>query len=194
MFTFPLMMVTIARMVLSFLLNALQFKRFEFGALILKPLRINGKRFITVCKGAIVKDYTWLVAHKIDGHDPELIINEGCSIGEFNHIAAVRKVEFGRHVLTAQRVYISDNLHEYKDINIPIMHQKVRYKSEVYIGDGSWIGENVCIIGVKIGKNCVIGANSVVTSDIPDYSVAVGAPARVVKKYDHGSASWRRVD
>jgi acetyltransferase-like isoleucine patch superfamily enzyme len=58
------------------------------------------------------------------------------------------------------------------------------------IGDGSWIGENACIIGAHVGKNCVIGANAVVTSDIPDYSVAVGVPAVVIKRFDAPSKMW----
>ena len=57
----------------------------------------------------------------------------------------------------------------------------------------SWLGENVAIIGASIGKNCVIGANAVVTDDIPDYSVAVGIPARVIRQYDAPSGQWHRV-
>lgn len=119
-----------------------------------------------------------------------MIIGEGCAIGDFNHIAAVRRVVLGKNVLTANRVYISDNCHGYDDIHVPIMHQPVKFKAEVLIGDGSWIGENVCVIGAKIGKNCVIGANSVVIDDIPDHSVAAGAPARVIKKYDISTNRW----
>ena len=58
------------------------------------------------------------------------------------------------------------------------------------IGEGSWLGEHVCVIGASIGKHCVIGANAVVVHDIPDYSVAVGAPARVIKKFNEDSNSW----
>ena len=64
---------------------------------------------------------------------------------------------------------------------------------KVRIGSGSWIGENACILGVIIGKQCVIGANSVVTKDIPDYSVAVGIPAKVIKKYNFETQQWERV-
>ena len=64
----------------------------------------------------------------------------------------------------------------------------------VEIGEGSWLGENVCVLGTHIGKHCVIGANSVVTKDIPDYSVAVGIPAKVIKRFDLESKSWRRID
>ena len=62
--------------------------------------------------------------------------------------------------------------------------------NEVLIGEGSWIGENVCIIGASVGKNSIVGANSVVTNNIPDYCVAVRAPARVIKRYDNKDNQW----
>lgn len=66
--------------------------------------------------------------------------------------------------------------------------------SKVIIGEGSWLGTNVVVVGkVRIGKHCVIGANSVVTKDIPDYSVAVGIPAKVIKKYDFANEEWVKV-
>ncbi len=73
------------------------------------------------------------------------------------------------------------------------MFQGVTQKRDVVIGNGSWIGEHVCIIGASIGRHCVIGANSVVTRDIPDYSVAVGSPAIVIKKYDFNLNKWIKV-
>lgn len=61
------------------------------------------------------------------------------------------------------------------------------------IGNVAWIGENVCIIGASVGKNSVIGANSVVTRDIPDFCVAVGSPARVIKKFDFSDECWKSI-
>jgi acetyltransferase-like isoleucine patch superfamily enzyme len=55
------------------------------------------------------------------------------------------------------------------------------------------LGENVCILSASVGKHCVIGANSVVTHDIPDYSVVVGAPARVIKKYNFDTQRWEKI-
>ena len=175
---------------LFFILNRHAFKRLGFGAIITKPLRINGKKYISLHENVKINNQSWLVAHKIAEYEPELIIHEGCNIGDFNHIAAVRRVILEKFVLTANRVYISDNLHSFEDVTIPIMHQPVRFKAEVRIGEGSWIGENVCILGATIGKHCIIGANAVVTSDIPDYSVAVGIPARVIRKFNHEINAW----
>lgn len=62
------------------------------------------------------------------------------------------------------------------------------------IGEGSWIGTNVVIVGnVRIGKRCVIGANSVVTKDIPNHCIAVGIPAKVVKQYNVHTGCWERI-
>ena len=90
----------------------------------------------------------------------------------------------------ANRIYISDNVHTFADINQPVMDQPVAFKKEVLIGEGAWLGENVCVIGASIGKNSVIGANSVVMKDIPDFCVAVGIPARVIKKFDFATQEW----
>ena len=74
------------------------------------------------------------------------------------------------------------------------MEQPIIQNGTVEIGERSWLGENVCVLGAIIGKHCVIGANSVVTHDIPDYSVAVGAPAKVIRKYDFSSKEWIKVE
>lgn len=178
------------RLLLFYILNKKKFKRLELRSLIIKPLRIDGKEYISLLRGAHVQKCAFLYAAKIDEYEPELIIGRGSVLGNYNHIAAVRRVVFGENVLTSDRVYISDNLHGFENVNVPIMHQPVKFKSEVYIGDGTWIGENVCVIGASIGKNCVIGANSVVTKDIPDYCVAVGVPAVVIRQFDSQLQKW----
>ena len=58
------------------------------------------------------------------------------------------------------------------------------------IGDGVWLGENACVIGVSIGKNSVVGANAVVTKDVPDYCVVAGAPAYIIKRYNFEKKEW----
>lgn len=172
------------------LFNFYKYKKLGTRAYVIKPLRLDGRKYMSIGKNVRVQTYSWLIATKIDEHEPELTIGEGCALGDFNHIAAVRRVVFGNHVLTANGVYVSDNLHGFEDVHVPIMDQPIRFKAEVHIGDGTWIGENVCIIGATIGKNCVIGANSVVTKDIPDFSVAVGSPAKIIKKYNQVTKQW----
>lgn len=181
------------RLLFFYLLHFIFYKKLEFKAYIFKSLRINGKQYISIYKNVRIKKYCWLIAMKIDEYDPELVIHEGCAIGDYNHIASVRKVVFEKNVLTANNVYISDNLHSYEDVHTPVMFQPVRYKSEVYIGEGSWIGENACVIGARIGKQCVVAANSVVTEDVPDYCVVAGVPARIIRRYSSETMKWEKV-
>jgi acetyltransferase-like isoleucine patch superfamily enzyme len=169
------------------------FKEYSFSSTILDALKIDGHDYIAIGKDVYIHRLTWLSAIKLTNEDPNLIICDGACLGNFNHITCVKKVVIGKKVLTADRVYISDNLHRYDDPRRAILEQGSTFKEEVTIGDGSWIGENVCIIGASVGKNSVIGANSVVTKDIPDYCVAVGSPAQVIKQYDFEQKKWVRV-
>lgn len=129
----------------------------------------------------------------LGGGISELVIEDGCTIGHFNHIYATKRIVLRKDVLTADKVYISDNMHGYEDVGTTILRQPVVQRNTVEIGEGSWLGENVSVIGANVGKHCVIGANSVVTHDIPDYSVAVGSPAKVIKRYDFGLRKWIKV-
>lgn len=166
------------------------FKMIGRGAFLFRPFRIDGAEEIEVGQKTVMQRGGWLYCCGIDNVPASLKLGNGCVFGYNNHITAVRDVVIGNYVLTANNVYISDNLHSYEDTSKPIMHQPVQFKKAVSIGDGCWIGENACIIGAHVGKNCVIGANAVVTSDIPDYSVAVGVPAVVIKQFNQNSQKW----
>lgn len=169
------------------------FGSFGWNSIIINPLRIDGRKKIFIGNKVIVKYKSWLASTSETGYsDNSLILEDGCTIGNFNHIYATRSVVLHKNVLTADKVYISDNLHGYEDISLPIIQQPIVQTKNVEIGEGSWLGENVCVIGARIGKHCIIGANSVVTKDIPDYCVAVGTPAKVVKFYDFEKQEWVR--
>ncbi|MET0391852.1 MAG: acyltransferase [Chitinophagaceae bacterium] len=100
-------------------------------------------------------------------------------------------LQIGNHVITAQNVVMSGLNHIYEDTSTPIVDQQVT-TALITIGDGSWIAANsVITAGITIGKHCVVAAGAVVTRDVPDYSVAAGNPARIIKRYDQGR--WVRV-
>lgn len=171
------------------------FKEYGKNSQIISPLSLDGKENIIIGNLVYVGYKTWLAALPLTGEkECRLELQDGVTIGHFNHIYATKKIVLEKNVLTADKVYISDNLHGYSDIHTSIKNQPIIQHGEVIIGEGSWLGENVCVLGSKIGKQCVIGANSVVTKDIPDYCVAVGAPARVIKRYDFESQSWLKTD
>ena len=172
-----------------------KFKKFGKHTRIICPLRLEGCGNIEIEENVYVNHRTWLAALPLTGEGKCLLkIDSGTIIGHFNHIYATKSIVIEKNVLTADKVYISDNLHGYTDIHTPILKQAIVQNNEVIIGEGSWLGENVCVLGVKIGKHCVIGANSVVTKDIPDYSVAVGVPAKIIKRYCFIASSWKKTN
>jgi acetyltransferase-like isoleucine patch superfamily enzyme len=176
---------------LFYFLNRRKYRYLSSKAYVQKLLRVDGKQNITIEKNVVIQRLTWIAAVPLsNAMDCHLLIGEGSIIGHFNHIFATGEIEIGKNVLTADKVFITDNQHQFDNIHLPIHTQGVKQLSKVIIGDGSWIGENVCIIGASVGKNSVIGANSVVTKDIPDYCVAVGAPAKVIKKFDFENNKW----
>lgn len=176
-----------------FALNFSSFKALNIRALMFFSTRVQGKKYISVGRNSVVQRGGWLLALKTDEQDPALSIGNDCAIGDYCHITAVRKVVFEDDVLLANNVYVSDNLHGYEDVGTAIKNQLVKFKKEVVLRSGCWIGENVCIIGASVGKNSIVGANSVVTSDIDDYCMAVGIPAKVIKKYDPATKKWNPV-
>lgn len=130
----------------------------------------------------------------------KLVFGSNVQLNDYVHIVAMDSVKIGDNVLMASHIFISDNSHgSYKgdendtNPNIPPI-QREYATAPVSIGDNTWIGEGVVIMpGVTIGKGCVIGAHSIVNKSIPDYTVAVGSPAKVVKKFDFETNKWQKV-
>lgn len=127
-----------------------------------------------------------LTAWQGDYGAPLIRIGNKCTIRDFAHITAVRSIIIGDNLLTGTNVLISDNSHggfSSEHLNMPPHCRPVCSKGGVVIGDNVWLGDNVCVLaGVTIGNGVVVGANSVVTHDIPDFSLAAGCPAKVVKR------------
>lgn len=121
----------------------------------------------------------------------DVLIGDGSIIGIGNTI--IGPVEVGNQVMLAQGIVVSGLNHGYENIEVSPSLQPVSCK-KISIADNVWIGAN-CVItpGVSIGKHSVIGAGSVVTKDVPEYSVAVGNPARLIKRYNFESAHWEKI-
>lgn len=129
-----------------------------------------------------LQDGVWLNVIQTQ-HRKVLTIGDHCDIGRHCFITAKESVILEHDVLLAPNVFISDNSHRYDDLTQPIGVQETTTPKPIRIGEGSWIGINCVILpGVTIGKHCVIGANSVVNTSIPDFCVAAGSPARIVKR------------
>ena len=123
--------------------------------------------------------------HGLQRFAPRLQFGNGVSMEYDCHIGCINEIKIGSRVLIASRVYISDHSHggtTVQDLAVPPNERLLHSKGPVVIEDDVWLGEGVAVMpGVRIGHSSIIGANSVVTKDIPSNSVAAGAPARVIK-------------
>jgi acetyltransferase-like isoleucine patch superfamily enzyme len=105
-------------------------------------------------------------------------------------VAAQELVEIGDHCMLANGCFVSDASHRYDDQSLPITWQGFESKGPTRIGDNCWLGAHVVVTsGVTIGERCVVGANSVVTRDLEPFSLAAGAPARVIGNVGSGPPS-----
>ena len=132
--------------------------------------------------------------------DKKLLFGKDIQINDYVHMVAMNKIEIGDNVLMASHVFISDNSHgsykcNFQDSDPMVPPTEREYATApIKIGNNVWIGEGVCIMpGVSIGEGSVIGAHSIVSKSIPEFSIAVGTPAKVIKKYNFSTNHWEKV-
>lgn len=125
---------------------------------------------------------------------PCIVLSDGVSIQQNLHLTCANSVVIGKNTAIAANVTITDIHHPYTDISIPIERQDIEV-GFVQIGENCKIYNNAVILpNVTIGKHVTVGANSVVNRSLPDYCVAVGIPARIVKRYDFETKAWRKTN
>lgn len=173
---------------------------FKNARLIRFPFRIRGRRFMIVGDNFTTGFNCRLDAFDFNNSNKNLIrIGKNVQINDDVHIAAVESVEIGDDVLIASKVFITDHNHgnyagsELQDSPLTPPNSRKIYSEPVKINKNVWIGEFVCVLqGVTIGEGAIIGAMSVVTKDIPPYSIAVGSPAKVIKRFNFDKNEWVR--
>ena len=164
-----------------------RFGRFGRGSIICFPANtIFNERYIQIGEDTMIGPSVTLSAGMVPGQqclsDPVVKIGDRCLIGKGSGIVGHFSIVIGDDVWTGHHVYITDQNHGYEDLALPIS-QQVMPERPVSIGNGSWLGHGTVVLpGAHIGRHVVIGANSVVTGEIPDNSVAAGVPARVIKR------------
>ena len=172
-----------------------RFGSFGEGSIILFPTTtIFNENYIHIGAKTMIGEHVALSAGMMPGQkcltNPVVKIGDRCLIGRGSGIVGHLSIVIGNDVWTGHHVYITDQSHGYEDISRPISEQSQPERA-VSIGDGSWLGHGVVVLpGAKIGKHVAVGANSVVTGELPDFCVAVGSPARVIKQYTNESG-WR---
>lgn len=163
-----------------------KFAAFGEGSIIcFPPTSLMNEQFIEIGSQTMIGSHVALSAGMVPGQQclsqPVVRIGDRCLIGRGSGIVGHFSIDIGDDVWTGHHVYITDQNHGYENIDLPISQQSMPEKP-VRIGSGSWLGHGTVVLpGADIGEHVVIGANSVVTGVIPSFSVAVGAPARVVK-------------
>lgn len=149
-----------------------------------KRLIAEGNVYVGDGSKVLIKDYVRLGKDVYLGTFPSgfLSIGSNTYIGRYSIILAYDNVQIGKDCLIAPYCHITDTSHNFDDVNQPIRLQKLKAE-KVIIEDDVWLGAGVSVLpGVTIGRGSVIGARAVVSKDIPAYSIAVGVPAKVLKK------------
>ena len=171
---------------------------FKNARLIRFPFRVRGKQYIKIGKGFTTGFNCRIDALNINNLKEKYLleIGENVEINDDVHIGATEKIIIGDNVLIASKVYISDHNHgsykgEEQDSPMSIPKKRKIYSSPIKIEKNVWIGEFVSILqGVTLGEGAIIGTMSVVTKDIPPYTIAVGSPAKPIKKYNFKTKKW----
>ncbi len=165
-----------------------RFYRFGFRSRLVRPDMLTNSKAICVGKKVHIRKGARLeTVGAWDGRTPKIKIGDHTSIHLYFHCGAAESVTIGKNVLIAGRVYITDHDHVFDNPGLPPSRAGLK-SSPVVIEDEVWIGEGAVVLkGVTVGKRAVIGANAVVTKDVPPYSVVGGIPARVIKTIDINS-------
>ncbi len=175
----------------------LQFGHFGKGSMLIKPIRIVGKKCIDIGNNVVVLNGARMEAvtsWKDKKYDASIVIEDNVSIGQNFHVVSAANFVVGKNTTISGNVFITNANHEYRDIGVHVLHQELIVK-ETKIGENCFIGYGASIqAGTVLGKQCIVGTNAVVRGVYGDYCVLVGAPARVVKRYNVDTGIWERVD
>jgi len=177
---------------------ARRFGSFGANSIICFPANtILNEQYIRIGEATMIGPQVTLSAGMMPGQqcltDSVVRIGNRCLIGKGSGIVGHLSIDIGDDVWTGHHVYITDQNHGYEDIARPIA-QQVMPELPVVIGEGSWLGFGTVVLpGARIGRHVTVGANSVVTGELPDFCMAAGAPAAVIRRYVDGQG-WVRVE
>lgn len=154
------------------------------------PAYLHGMQYIEIGNGTTIGRRAMICANKILDNEkkPEITIGDNCNIGDDCNFQCCNSIRLENGVLLGRKVMVNDTSHGgfiREQLDIQPNLRPLCSKGPIVIEENVWIGEMVCILGnVHIGRGSVIGAGSVVTKDIPPYSLAVGCPAKIIKSFD----------
>lgn len=164
---------------------------------------IRGTHRITMGRGVSIYGGLWLEAvqhYRQQSFTPTIIIGDNVSFSLDVHITCVERIEIGNGVLFGSRVHVSDHNHGrytgpgQSHPQQPPAERDLATRGPVVIEDNVWIGDNVIILGpVRIGAGAILGANSLISADVPAATMVAGAPAKAIKQFDHQQNLWKKI-
>lgn len=168
------------------------------NAILHYPKKLEGGKNIYLGNNVFVGSDSWLATFENylgNEYTPKIIIEDNVSIGRYACITSINNILIKKGTLISEFLYISDHTHGYDPMSsLNPQAQPLSSKGEVVVGEKCFIGYRVCIMpGVHIGNGSVVGSNSVVTKDVPPYSIVAGCPATIIKKYNFESKIWESV-
>lgn len=168
-------------------LTASSFNHIGENCIFGNSLKISGAEHITIGSDVIIGNNC--ILETIDRwqqeFNPSIVIGNNVLLSDYTHITAISNIKVGNNVTFGRFVLISDNIHgklDNSDLKKAPMARALSTKGDINIGDNVWVGDKVSILsGVTIGEAAIIGANSVVTKDVPPYTIVGGVPAKIIK-------------
>lgn len=163
-----------------------RFRFFGKGSRIRNNCEILNPEDISIGNNVLINPYCMIESwRKNEFKHGSITIGNNCNLGEYTHITTTNNIVIGDNLLTGRFVLITDNSHglnDGSDADIAPNLRAVISKGPIVIGDNVWLADKVVVLpGVSIGNGAIIAANAVVTHSIPDYAVAAGVPAKVIK-------------
>lgn len=167
----------------------------SFGSLsmIRFPYKIWNPAHLSIGRNVFIGKNSFFAITTTESNTPKVHIGDNVSIGANFFLASIDEIVIEENVLISDRVFISDHIHGYEDISLPIIDQALQPRGKVLIKSDAFIGINAVIMpGVTIGKHAVVGASAVVTQSVPDFTVVAGNPAKIIKQYNPHNNTWEK--
>ncbi len=154
-------------------------------------VQVLGWKNVRIGQDCVVGEYSWLNVNHRETDDEAIVIEDNCFVGRRNFFSAARRIRLGAYCLTGTDCRFLGADHIFTSPFIPYIRSGVTTEGEINIGVNCWLGADVTVLGnVRVGHGSIIGACTVVTRDIPPFSLAVGNPARILRRYDGARGEW----
>ena len=163
------------------------------GTFIADSVQVLGWANISIGRNCVISDESWINVNERSPHSVSIRIGDFTFLGRRNFLSSGALIDIGPYCLTGIDCHFLGADHNYSDPFVPYVTTGVTKGGQIRIGANCWLGSSVTILkGVTVGHGSVVGAASVVTQDIPPFSIAVGSPARIVKRFDPVLCEWIR--